>query len=120
MVGFLRSRTGTTRSLDLRRGKEHLVVDGRHDVAIDDGDAYLAAGLAGLGVVALPDYMTAAHTKRGELVRLFEEWRVAPMPLVVLSPPNRHPSERLRVFVEWLASLMKDLTPKVKPRRAGS
>jgi DNA-binding transcriptional LysR family regulator len=105
-VGFLRQRTGSPRPLELRRGEDVVIVGGRHDVVIDDGDAYLAAGIAGLGVIAAPDYMTREHVASGELEPLFEGWTVAPMPLVVLSPPNRHPSERLRVFVDWAASLM--------------
>lgn len=107
MVGFLRSNTGTTRSLEMRKAKEEIVVDARYDVAIDDGDAYLAAGVAGLGIIGVPDYMSAGHVARGELTRLFDDWRITPMPMVVLSPPNRHPNERLRVFVAWVSSLMK-------------
>lgn len=117
IVGFLRSRTGTIRALELRRGKETVGLEGRHDVAIDDGDAYLAAGIAGLGVIALPDYMTTSHATSGDLERIFPDWQVPSMPLVVLSPPNRHPSERLRVFVDWLTTLTKDLEPSAKRRR---
>ncbi len=108
-VGFLRQRTGSPRPLELRRGDEVVVVGGRHDVVLDDGDAYVAAGIAGLGVIAAPDYMTREHVARGELEPLFGGWIVAPMPLLVLSPPNRNPSERLRVFVDWVASLMDPL-----------
>jgi DNA-binding transcriptional LysR family regulator len=117
MVGFLRSSSGRTRSLAVHRASEALVIDGRHDVAIDDGDAYLAAGVAGLGVIAVPDYMSTGHVARGELTRLFEDWHVEPMPMVVLSAPNRHPSERLRVFVDWAIALMKDVTGGSPNRR---
>jgi DNA-binding transcriptional LysR family regulator len=119
-VGFVRQRTGRPRPLELRRGKEVVVVEGRHDFVTDDGDAYLAAGVAGLGVITAPDYMTAAHMASGELTPLLEGWSAAPMPLVALSPPNRHVNERLRVFVDWVASLVaRGVTrPGTRPRRA--
>ncbi len=106
LVGFLRQRTGNPRPLELRRGNEIVVVEGRHGVSVDDGDAYVAAGLAGLGIIAAPDYMTSSHVARGELTPLLEGWQVAPMPLVVLSPASRQTNGRLRVFIDWVLSLM--------------
>jgi len=110
MIGYLSSATGRTRPLPMRRAHESVVLDGARAVGIDDGDAYLAAGVAGLGVVAVPDYMSADHVVRGELVPLFAEWRIEPMPMNVLYAPNRRPSERLRVFVDWVEGAMKELT----------
>lgn len=107
LVGFLRQRTGSPRPVELRSGSEVIMVGGQHDVITDDGDAYVAAGVAGLGVIAAPDYMTRAHVANGELTRLLEGWTVAPMPLVALSAPNGHGSERLRVFVEWVAGVIE-------------
>jgi DNA-binding transcriptional LysR family regulator len=40
---------------------EHIEITGRYVLAVDDGNAYLEAGLAGLGVIALPTYMAAKH-----------------------------------------------------------
>lgn len=105
-VGFLRPRTGRTRRFALQRGEEKLEVQGRHAIAIDDGDAYLAAGLAGLGIICVPDYMAAPHAARGELVRLFADWQLQAMPMHVMFPPSRHVSQRLRVFMDWVVSLM--------------
>lgn len=59
-VGFLRPRTGKVRRFQLQRGEETVDLQGRHAIAIDDGNAYLAAGLAGLGVVCLLEYMARA------------------------------------------------------------
>ncbi|MDF3071828.1 MAG: LysR family transcriptional regulator, partial [Polyangiaceae bacterium] len=110
VVGFLRPRLGTVRTLGLTRGKEAVALKGYDDVAIDDGDAYLAAGVAGLGVVAVPTYMARAYTESGELVRMFADWNIGKMPLYVLSPPQRHPALRVRAFVEWVVALLKDGT----------
>ena len=91
---------------------------GRYVLAVDDGNAYLAAGLAGLGILWLPDYMAEAHRARGELVPLFESWRLDPMPMYVAFPPNRHVSAKLRVFIDWVVALMAQHATK-PARRAG-
>lgn len=88
-----------------------LTVHGRHQLAVDDGNAYLAAGVAGLGVLWLPDYVAAAHAERGELVRVLTDWQVDPMPLHIAFRPNRHVSAKLRVFVDWVAALMAEHVP---------
>lgn len=111
IVGFLWSRSGKTFPYAMHRAGESTKVQGRHVLAVDDGNAYLEAGLAGLGVLWLPDYMSKAHLARGELVTLFEGWRLDPMPLYVAFPPNRHVSTKLRVFIDWIAELMARHAP---------
>ena len=99
VVSFI-GRARTVMPYELQRGGEQVNIQGRHVLAVDDGNAYLAAGLAGLGLLPLPDYMASAHLASGELVRLFEDWRLEPMPLYLAFPPNRHVSAKLRVFME--------------------
>ncbi|NRF72016.1 LysR family transcriptional regulator [Aquincola sp. S2] len=111
IVGFRSSRTGKVLSYVMRRGGESVAAQGRYVLAVDDGNAYLAAGLAGLGVLWLPHYMSEAHRARGELVPLFEDWQLDPMPMYVAFPPNRHVSAKLRVFIDWVAELMARHAP---------
>jgi len=111
IVGFLWSRTGKAFPYAMRRGGERIHVQGRHVLAVDDGNAYLAAGLAGLGVLWLPDYMSRPHVDSGELVPLFQDWRLDPMPMYVAFPPNRHVSAKLRVFMDWITGLMGQYAP---------
>jgi DNA-binding transcriptional LysR family regulator len=111
IVGFLWSRTGKALPYAMRRGAERINVHGRHVLAVDDGNAYLAAGLAGLGVLWLPDYMSRPHAESGELVPLFQDWRLDPMPMYVAFPPNRHVSAKLRVFIDWITELMGQYAP---------
>ena len=111
IVGFLGSSTGRVLSCVLHRGDEQVRVMGRYAIATDDGNAYLAAGVAGLGALWLPQYMAAPHLARGELAPLFEDWSIAPMPLYIAFPPNRHVGARLRVFMDWMVELMKTHAP---------
>lgn len=90
----------------LRRGGESVSIQARHVLAIDDGNAYLAAGLAGLGALWLPDYMARNHVAGGALAPLFADWEIAPLPMYIAYPANRHVSKKLRVFIDWVAELM--------------
>jgi DNA-binding transcriptional LysR family regulator len=111
IVGFLWARTGKALTYAMRRDGERIEMQGRYVLAVDDGNAYLAAGLAGLGVLWLPHYMSEAHLARGELLPLFEGWRFDPMPIYVAFAPNRHVSAKLRVFIDWVAELMAQHAP---------
>lgn len=106
IVGFLSAHTGKILRCPMRKGEETVDIEGRYTLAVDDGNAYLEAGLAGLGALWLLDYMAGPHVARGALVRLFDDWQIAPMPLTIAWSPNRHVSARLRVFIEWVVQLM--------------
>lgn len=107
IVGFRSTRTGQVAPITWHREAEHIEVQGRYVVAVDDGNAYLAAGLAGMGVLAVPRYMAEPHAARGELVPLFDGWHLDPMPMTLVFPPNRHLSATLRVFMAWVEALME-------------
>lgn len=106
IIGFRWVRVGLASSYAIHRNGESVNVQGRYVVSVDDGNAGLAAGLAGLGAIRLPDYMAMEHVSRGELVRLFDEWHLDPMPMYIAYPPNRHVSAKLRVFIDWVVELM--------------
>lgn len=105
IVGY-RTRTGALLPTTMRRGDELLQLTGRHVLSADDGNAFLTAGVAGFGVLCVPHFMAHAPLLRGELVPLFEDWHVDPMPLSLAYPPNRHVSRKLRVFIDWVAELL--------------
>ncbi|HDS1637428.1 TPA: LysR family transcriptional regulator [Stenotrophomonas maltophilia] len=111
VIGYRGSRAGTPLAHTLHRFDERLQVRGRLVLTVDDGNAYLAAGVAGLGVLWLPTYMASAPLARGELVPLFEDWQLDPMPLYLAFPPNRHVSLKLRVFIDWIVELMARRAP---------
>lgn len=107
IVGFLGASSGKVAPVTMQREGESISVRGRYLAALDDGNAYLAAGLAGVGVLWLPHYMAREYVARGELVPVLESWRLDPMPMHVVYPPNRHVSMKLRVFIDWVGELME-------------
>ena len=105
-VGFMWARTGNTLPYSMLKNGERVQVQGRYVLSVDDGNAYMAAGAAGLGVLWLPDYMAKGYLARGELVKVLEDWVLDPMPMYVAFPPNRHISAKLRVFIDWVVALL--------------
>ncbi|WGV20336.1 LysR family transcriptional regulator [Pseudomonas putida] len=110
-VGFLWFRTGKALPYAMQRGEERVEAQGRSQLMVDDGNAYLAAGLAGLGIIWLPQYMAKPHLASGELLPLFEDWQMAPMPMYLAFPPNRHVSAKVRVFIDWMIELFAEHAP---------
>jgi DNA-binding transcriptional LysR family regulator len=111
IVGYLRSSRGTVAPVAMRSERERVEIQGRYVVAVDDGNAYLAAGVAGMGILWLPHYMANPHVKLGELQPLFDGWQLDPMPLYVAFPPNRHVSAKLRVFIDWIDEVLARHAP---------
>lgn len=111
IVGFLWGSTGKTYPVVLRRDGVTVTIEGRYVVAVDDGNAYLEAGVAGMGVLWLPEYMAKKYVADGKLQPLLQDWHLNPIPLHVAYPQNRYVSSRLRVFIDWVAELMAEHAP---------
>lgn len=111
IVRFRWGSGGNAYSAVMRQGSKSVTIQGQYVLSIDDGNAYLAAGLAGLGALWLPDYMARAHVATGALIPLFAGWQIAPMPLYLAYPPNRHVGMKLRVFIDWVVELMARHAP---------
>ncbi len=82
-----------------------LDIRGRYIAAFNDGNSYVAAATAGLGIIQAPPFMIQHHLDKGELRAILTNWSAEVMPLHVVYPPNKHLSTKLRVFVDWIADL---------------
>jgi DNA-binding transcriptional LysR family regulator len=109
-VGLVSARTGRPLPLVLSRGRERVDASGRHALVVDDGNAYLASGLAGLGVVGLPRYMAEPHLSSGALLLLLQGWRLESLPMYVAVPTRARISTKVQVVMEWAAQAMQRYT----------
>jgi DNA-binding transcriptional LysR family regulator len=71
-------------------------------MSVSSSDAYLAACLAGLGMVQVPRHGVEALLADGRLVEVLPAYRPAPLPVSVVYARNRQLSARVRVFVDWI------------------
>jgi DNA-binding transcriptional LysR family regulator len=105
VIGYRAAGTSRPLPFTFATKKETIEVRGDHVVSLNEGTGYLAAGLAGLGVMQVPTFMAQEHIAAGRLVPLLTGWCTSPKPLHIVYPPNRHLSNKVRVFVDWLAEL---------------
>lgn len=76
-------------------------------VTVNNAEAYIACGLAGLGLIQIPAYDIRRHLRARELVEVMPAHRAAPMPMTLLYPHRQHLSRRLHVFADWVEALLK-------------
>lgn len=104
-VNYFSARSGKMFDWYFKKDGEMIQVALSSHIALSDSYAYTAAGLAGLGIVQMADFLMAAMLKDGRLVSVLDDWTNEPLPIHVVYPQNRHLSAKVRVFVEWVAQL---------------
>jgi DNA-binding transcriptional LysR family regulator len=110
-VSYFRAQTGKTIPFEFRRGNESFDISPRYILSVNDSRSYVSAAITGLGIVQAPSFMIRDALAEGRLVRILPDWQRGPLPLHIVYPPNRHLSNKVRVFVDWLAKLL--VTSKV-------
>lgn len=108
-VNYFSTRTSKTFDWYFQRDGERLQVALPSQIAVSDSYAYTAAGLAGLGVVQMANFLMAPMIDDGRFVPILTEWSNEPLPIHVIYPQSRHLSAKVRVFVDWIADLFADL-----------
>ena len=68
----------------------------------DNGEALLAAALAGLGVAALPDFLIERHVASGALITVLTNYPPPEAGLFVVRPPAQFPPRKVRVLTDIL------------------
>ena len=76
-------------------------------VVVNNSDAYNAACLAGLGLIQAPEIGVREHLARGTLVEVLPNYRPEPMSVSLLYAHRRNLPKRVRVFMEWVASVLQ-------------
>ena len=77
----------------------------------DNGQAILAATLAGVGIALMPDWSIRDELAAGRLKRLFPKhrvsWEAFENGVYAVYQKSRHQSKKVRAFVEFLGGLFK-------------
>lgn len=81
VVRYAFPSSGKHNRVEFVRGDEQTVIEGNYVVAVNDSNGYLAAGLAGLGVLHTLRFMVQPHLDSGELVPVLEDWSARQYPL---------------------------------------
>jgi LysR family transcriptional regulator, regulator for bpeEF and oprC len=107
-VHFFSSKTGKVRNFVLEHAGEEQEIPTNRKLAINNGDAIVAAALAGIGVCQVPTFMVQGYLNEGKLERVLGDYPTGSLPLNALYPQNRHLSTKVRTFIEWVAELFAE------------
>lgn len=93
-----------------RQGEFRVPVSG--DLLANNGDALLAAAVAGQGIIYQPHFIVGEALARGELVALtLDKPAVELGGIHVLYPPDRRPPAKVRAMIDYLAEAFAKTQP---------
>jgi DNA-binding transcriptional LysR family regulator len=118
-IGMVSSRLGRALPFAYSKDSERLEVTPRFRLSVNDTHAYLAAGVAGLGVIQAASLAVQAAIDSGQLVAFLEDWHSDVYPTSIVYPPNRFLSAKVRVFVDWAVALFERNPTLSHKSRAG-
>jgi DNA-binding transcriptional LysR family regulator len=113
-VGYLLAQSGRIMDMSFRKAGHDADIVPNYVVSVNDARSYVNAALGGLGIAVAPRFMIGEALERGELVPVLKDWTVEPFPLFIVYPQTRHLSNKVRVFVDWLAKLIQNLPGEPK------
>ncbi|UUE41404.1 LysR family transcriptional regulator [Pectobacterium aroidearum] len=100
-VGYIHSRTGRSTRWGFHDEAHTVAMPLAGQISVNDTDAYVAAGVAGLGLIRIASYMVRQPLADGHLVRLFPDIGAPLEPIFILYPQSRHLSPAIRAFIDW-------------------
>ena len=74
-------------------------------LSVSGADAYIAAGVAGLGLIQAPTSGIQSQLAQGELIEVLPHCPPPAMPLFIMFPAGRFLAPRVRVLIDWLIEL---------------
>jgi LysR family transcriptional regulator, regulator for bpeEF and oprC len=107
-VHFFSSKTGKVRNFILQQNGVEQEIPTIRKLAINNGDAIVAAALAGIGICQLPTFMVQGYLTEGKLEKVLKDYPAGSLPINALYPQNRHLSSKVRAFIEWVAELFSE------------
>lgn len=78
----------------------------RSRVTVNSADSFLAACVAGLGIIQTPRVGMRASLAAGALVEVLPEFTCEPMPVSLVHGHARHVPRRVRAVMAWIAQIM--------------
>lgn len=103
-VAYRRTETGG--KVALETGTETTFLPA--SVIVDSTEAYVAAGVAGLGIISVPRFDVSTLLASGALVEILPSLRPSASDMALLYPSRRHLPARISVTRDWLVRIMDE------------
>jgi LysR family transcriptional regulator for bpeEF and oprC len=116
-IGFVLASTGKVRPVTLMRDGRKVEIDVPARFVTTDSAAALSAGLDGMGLIVLAEFVASHHLLSGALVRVLPAWQCPSLPLHLVTPTLRKRAARVQAFMDWAhALLLRRLGPQLDAR----
>lgn len=105
-VNWASPTTRRSEPLEFMVGRKRREVELPGRITVSGVDAYVGCCEIGMGIAQFPRYVVAEALARGDMLELLPETPPPALPMTVLYPQQRQMPLRLRVFVDWMVSLI--------------
>lgn len=104
-VGYLNHRTGRTTEWFFTLEEGDRAIRMKETLVVDDTDAYIQAGIAGIGLIRVASYLAAPYLESGELVCCMDNYAFD-LPLSLVYPQTRYLPPAVRAFYDWSRTVL--------------
>jgi LysR family transcriptional regulator for bpeEF and oprC len=116
-IGYVLASSGKVRPVTLTREGRKAEFDVPARFVTTDSAAAVCAGLDGLGIIVLAEFVASHYLASGALVRVLPGWQCPALPLHFLTPTTRKRAARVQAFMDWAhALLLRRLGPQLQTR----
>lgn len=105
-VGYRQASQPHARDVQLRSGPETAEISVPTRLVTTDSGALLSAGLNGLGIIQIAEFVARPQLASGTLVRVLPDWNCPSLPLQLVSTTARHRTARVKAFMEWAQTVL--------------
>lgn len=85
-----------------------------YSVLVENTEAYLQAGLAGLGIIQIPEYDANQYIQENKLICIFNEIEPLEVPVQMLFLERKYRPQYLQDFIDWLEIKLKQVFVSAK------
>ena len=104
-VTYFAGRGRHTIDWRLIAGGQERTIKMRPAILVNDTEAFVACGLAGLGLVQAIRAGVREHLDSGRLVEVLPELEVPSRPVSILFPNRHHLAPQVRSFIDWVSGV---------------
>ena len=79
----------------------------RSILTVNSADAYLAACIAGFGIIQVPRTGMAPSIAAGDVIEILPDHTCEPMPVSIVHGHGRNVPKRVRVLMNWLIQTLE-------------
>jgi LysR family transcriptional regulator, regulator for bpeEF and oprC len=105
VVNYISARSGRLLPFEFEQNGHLAKLLLKSKLSVNEGAAYIDAGLRGFGIIQPSRYMVADYLAQGLLREVLPNFGQPPIPLSVVYPHRNHISSATRAFTDWITDI---------------